>query len=407
MPRSRSPQRARISVPPTAGDSSAFSVRAPRAVGWFVLLGVLAAVFVQQLREEPQRSSAARGDRSPHSVWPGRIELTRRWVAPPPTHIQESLCQELVASVWMPSQQVSDSLLNAAFDESARATLLSTRRCVSDGCLMRISGESVLGISREARGALSRALGQWPQNTFYAMPMHRPVGTPPFRETPGLPDDARNVLLAASWDDDGGETISTPRAICAAGLLQPSRLAALRALWTVASFEVAVHVEHDEDISKVARYWAWGRDPSTLAARFRSRVSSAGLTLHLGDLLPDRLSGRVFQYAARPSDRHNCLNAVLCEDNSCPDLLDGDDAERRLRQSFHQVGSLNDLRAGDAVIWRNASGALVHGAAWLTDGMIFTKNGVSFLRPWHIGRIEAIQHVYRSATRIEYWARTL
>lgn len=379
-----------------------------RAMGWPLLLVGITALFLQQLKasaDESDDALRARDARSTGPVWSGAVETTPRWLTPPPTHIFDGLCRELVVSVWMPSEAVSDALLRAAFDDATRATLVATRRCVSDGCTMRLTGDAVLGTSRQARGDLSRALGAWSQNTFYAMPMHRPQGTPRFHETPGLPPDARNVLRAASWDDDGGESVSTPRAVCAAGLLTPSRLAALRALWSVPSFDIHVRVERDDDVNRVARYWAWNRDPAQVAAQIRAQRSEHGGRVPLTALLPERLGSRIYQYAPREGDRHNCLNAVLCEDDSCPDLLDGEEAERRLRQSFRRVDTPAELRAGDAAIWRDAGGEIVHGAAWLSDGLIFTKNGVSYLRPWHIARIEAVEHIYRNATRLEYWQR--
>jgi hypothetical protein len=86
-------------------------------------------------------------------------------------------------------------------------------------------------------------------------------------------------------------------------------------------------------------------------------------------------------------------------------VLDGPEAEARLTRLFTRVGGIEDLRAGDVVVWRDESGAIAHGAAWLADRWLFTKNGVSFLRPWHLAPFDAIQRSYRHATRVQYWRR--
>lgn len=338
-------------------------------------------------------------------MWPGHVTTTPRWVVPPHGHVSPALCREFVGRVWAPSEAASDAILEAAFPPAALALVRASRHCVSDGCSMTLDAPSYRALSRTARGELSRAFGAWTQNTFYAMPMHRPEGTPRFDQTPGLPDDARAALRAISWDDlDNGESVSRPGALCDANLPDASLIAALAALWTVPSMELTVRVDHDDEIDGVARYWAWGRDPRALAAQLRAD-GSLQRGAPLSQLLPEPFASRVYTYADREGDHHNCLNAVLCDDGRCPDMVEGAEADARLARGFHRVSSLDELRAGDVVVWRDESGVIVHGAAWLASRLLFTKNGVSYLRPWHVAPFDAIQRSYRNATRAEYWRR--
>ncbi len=367
---------------------------------------MVGALFALQFRAGPSvPRDAAAPPASNGRVWPGHIETAPRWVVPPSDHIHATLCREFRREVWTPSEAVSDALLQSAFPPAARATVLATRHCQPDGCTQQLTGEALRAISRAQRGELSRALGAWAANTFYAMPMHRPEGRPPFAETPGLPADAREALRSVTWDDAGGESVSAPRAICDAGLPDASLLAALRALWSIPSVNLTVRVDHPDELDGIARYWSWGRDPATVSAQLRTRLPAGSGGVSVNDLLPTRVASRVFTYAPVEGDHHNCLNAVLCDDESCPEVLDGPEAEARLTRLFTRVGSIDDLRAGDVVVWRDEGGAIAHGAAWLAGRWLFTKNGVSFLRPWHVAPFDAIQRSYRHATRVEYWQR--
>ncbi len=367
---------------------------------------MVAGLFALQFRASPSTPvDAATPPVGNGRVWPGHIETTPRWVVPPPDHIHVSLCREFRGEVWTPSEAASDALLQTAFPPAARAAVQATRHCVSDGCTQQLSGEALRAISRVRRGELSRALGAWSSNTFYAMPMHRPEGRPPFADTPGLPEDAREALRSVSWDDAGGDSVSTPRAVCDAGLPEASLLAALRALWTIPSVNLTVRVDHPDELDGIARYWAWGRDPAAVSALLRARLPTGSGGVSVTDILPTRVASRVFTYASSEGDHHNCLNAVLCDDESCPEVLEGPEAEARLTRLFTRVGSIDELRAGDVVVWRDEGGVIAHGAAWLAGRWLFTKNGVSFLRPWHLANFDAIQRSYRFATRVEYWRR--
>ena len=168
---------------------------------------------------------------------------------------------------------------------------------------------------------------------------------------------------------------------------------------------VTAAVDHPDELDGIARYWAWGRDPAAVSALIRARLPAGTGGVSVTDILPPRVASRVFTYAQTEGDHHNCLNAVLCDDESCPEVLDGPEAEARLTRLFTRVGGIEDLRAGDVVVWRDEAGAIAHGAAWLADRWLFTKNGVSFLRPWHLAPFDAIQRSYRHATRVQYWRR--
>lgn len=163
---------------------------------------------------------------------------------------------------------------------------------------------------------------------------------------------------------------------------------------------LTVRVDHPDELDGIARYWAWGRDPAAVSALLRARLPTGSGGVSVTDILPPRVASRVFTYASSEGDHHNCLNAVLCNDESCPEVLEGPEAEARLTRLFTRVGSIDELRAGDVVVWRDEGGVIAHGAAWLAGRWLFTKNGVSFLRPWHLANFDAIQRSYRFATRV-------
>lgn len=57
---------------------------------------------------------------------------------------------------------------------------------------------------------------------------------------------------------------------------------------------------------------------------------------------------------------------------------------------------------GDIIGYRRKGvAAVVHVAVFIADGLVYTKNGATFSKPWHLSRLEDLDELYLTGPDME------
>ena len=77
--------------------------------------------------------------------------------------------------------------------------------------------------------------------------------------------------------------------------------------------------------------------------------------------------------------------------------------ERLTRDQYYEV--FGDLRFGDWILFYDENDTAFHSAVYVTDDVVFTKNGPDSIRAWHLARFSdtAAFYYHREGVRMKLY----
>jgi hypothetical protein len=169
---------------------------------------------------------------------------------------------------------------------------------------------------------------------------------------------------------------------------------------------VKLHVSRSDQLDQLVAYWGRGgreRDVrpilESLSHFRRDQV------LDIVHLLPPLARRRLYTYG-RDNER-NCYWTALNYFNETPDdrLLDLNFVAYALSNQWHIV--TGPPRFGDVAVFHDEGEVARHGAVFLADDLMFTKNGIGTSRPWVLMRLPHLRDIYwrEPPLQVRYYRR--
>ena len=334
----------------------------------------------------------------------GELVVDDILVEPPATALRASMCST-EPPVWViPGGGMDrlESVLEAArLSDTTRAALRRVARCTGDRCQVHPDLALVDSLAAAERERLYNQLRVFPREPHDLLAA--PPSTGRALRPPGRAGSARShawgrrsVLL---WrGPDGDEALSDFEVLCASLASADDRLQLMRLL-TQANGELgALRVRPNTDIDAVARYWARGSGRDSKVASLLASLASkpSGGWVDIVHLLPSFARARVNTYpSATPGAAYNCHYSSFNFFAAQPDesLLDMRQVEQVLRANYSRVAAGEPAQLGDLILFAGSDGAMIHSAVYIAGDLVFTKNGMSSLKPWVFmrrARLEAL-----------------
>lgn len=288
---------------------------------------------------------------------------------------------------------------------------------------VRPSLDLVLAVPRDFRTRLFPHLVGGDSVTDYAQHIPFPAGftLEEWFDAGSLPESVRQAILRLAYPSGDRVMLSDFGALYS---LLPSRaeqLAAHRAALRVPALVLLMEKPRPEEVPSLAAYWNIGRAKSI--ERFLAAFAAAPEDLRYLDIIHllspiEREFLNTYFTPEGPSLTPSCFWSAFSFGQERPDdrylVLPGqwtdheELAGRDLRERFDPVPAPD--RLGDIVAYRRrGSEDVMHVCVFIADGIVFTKNGYTFSRPWHLTQIKDVDELYLTAPDVEkvYFRRRL
>lgn len=341
----------------------------------------------------------------------GQLETFPIVLEPSDTVLREPLYQ-LPLPTWSFPADWSVERIASLFRENGIAaseieTMLRPENRRLDGAFQFFfpSETAILSLDPRRRAALYAVLGQWSTNPYQSMPFS--LG-------------ARNVTSLAALSPHPIPTevlqladrlvyLNEPKHVFADfGLVSlrlpdpAARLAFVKVLLRSPSLMVRLRVPLHADPEEVRRYWSLdGRYPGNLPfleAAITDHDGEAGEPIDLVHLLPPLPRQLLYAYSPQSlavgAQRPDCFWSALnfFEDEFSQRYLDPVVGESVGTAWLPVEGA---SRFGDLVVIHSIiNDTAIHGCTYLADGLVFTKNGKSPVRPWLIQTLDEVKATY-------------
>ena len=188
----------------------------------------------------------------------------------------------------------------------------------------------------------------------------------------------------------------------------------LKALSRDSTLVMSLHFDEQSDVDQLVRYWGRnGRAKDVRPILESLALQPGGGSIDVSHLLPAIPRRLLYTYPNLTTDAvvggRDCHWTAHNFCNIAPDdrLVTEPEEElpRLLSQEFYEV--FGEFRFGDVVTYMDKNNKVFHSAVYIADDVVFTKNGLSSLRPWHFRRLPEMNDYYsrREAVHLAYFRR--
>lgn len=236
-----------------------------------------------------------------------------------------------------------------------------------------------------------------------------------------LPETVRQAMLRLVYPLGDRAMLSDFGALYHLLKTRPEQLSAQRAALRVPGVVVLLERPDPADVPALAAYWRPGRHKS-VAALLQSFATNPDNNrfldiIHLLSPIEREFLNTYFT-STGPGMTPSCFWTAFNFGEEQPDnrylVLPGAWSEheamawRDLTTHFDPIAAPG--RLGDIVAYRRkGAAAIIHVAVFIADGLVYTKNGATFSKPWCLSRLEDIDELYLTGPDMErvYFRRKL
>lgn len=330
-------------------------------------------------------------------------------VEPPPASLSPSLCST-VPPVWtLPVPGSGPARLDGLFDMArlrpeTRAALLDRARCSDKACELHPDLALIRGLDGGERDRLYAQLARYPENALLHSPLRYPPGALLARMADHkLPEATRTLASHLLWHgSDGQEALSDFEPLCDSLTAPADRLGLMKLLTRARGTLATLRVRPGADVEALSRYWSRGaaRD-SELASLLESLAQKpVGGSVDIVHLLPAFPRTHVNTYAPSDQSSWSCHYSSFNFDAPRPDetLTDMRRVEQVLHDEYRRLRPDEALQLGDLILYAGPDKALKHSVVYIAADLVFTKNGMSSLKPWVFMRRGDVEALFGSPT---------
>lgn len=259
--------------------------------------------------------------------------------------------------------------------------------------------EWLVSLSSSERANLYAHLAMFPENVPQTQPhVFRKDGFDEFLQNSGLADDTKNRFRSLLYPHGNFLMFSDARAMFDSIRADSEKKLFLKVLGRVRTQMVRLRIREGQDVRALVEYWAHPTRSKDVGAILQSlsRRPGGGF-IDVVHLLPAFARKLLYTYAvpsSEPAEKWlNCHWTTFNFLNREPDsrYLDPAVVARTLREDYVSVPEGH--RFGDIVVL-GRNGEVIHSAIYIADGLVFTKNGNSFLKPWTLMKLSDVQLFY-------------
>lgn len=314
---------------------------------------------------------------------------------------------------------ILDVVRQVEMSDAVRARLLALFRDVTPDAAGRLtvhpSPDLVLAVPREFRTRLFPHLVGGTSVTDYAQHIPFPAGftIDEWFDAGSLPETVRQAMLRLVYPAGNRVMLSDFGALYHLLGTKPEQLAAQRAALRVPAVVVLLEKPAPAEVPALAAYWRPGRHKS-VAALLES-FAAAGEDTRFLDIIHllspiEREFLNTYFTPAGPSLTPSCFWTAFNFGEEKPDdrylVLPGmwtaheSEAWQDLTANFDAIPAPG--RLGDIIGYRRKGvPAVVHVAVFIADGLVYTKNGATFSKPWCLSRLEDLDELYLNEPDME------
>ncbi len=264
---------------------------------------------------------------------------------------------------------------------------------------------AILGLDPERRAALYEVLGQWTTNPYQSVPFSlgaRDVSELAALAAHSLPPEVLQLADRLVYMKEPKHVFSDYFLVSRQLPDPASRLAFVKVLLRSPSLMVRLRIPPSANPAEVRRYWSLdGKYTGSLPfldAAIPVYEEEASEPIDLVHLLPPLPRQLLYAYSPRSlavgTHRPDCFWSALnfFEDEFSQRFLDPVAGESLGTEWLPIEGP---SRFGDLVLIQSTVDDLaIHGCTYLADGLVFTKNGKSLVRPWLIQTLDEVKATY-------------
>ncbi|MCB1229132.1 MAG: hypothetical protein KDN19_02635 [Verrucomicrobiae bacterium] len=337
----------------------------------------------------------------------GELEYWEIWLEPP-TQLVLSAAYLSEKGEWRLPLMAPDEvrryfLTNGLTEEQVDSLLVPERvREERDWIAIQPPIELIESFTPEFRNSFYTALGKWSFNRFQDKPFALGGDTVRSLADAGrhrIPQDVIDYADRLVYQR-GGQNVLTdyPQVLQKMPAMQ-TRLELTKLLMRARSMMVRLRITPDSDLDQLRKYWSAGRRNRDVLPILNAVASTQDVEyLDIVHLLPPNPRKYLYAYA----------RASMAVANDFPDcfwtsfnFLEPESSDRNLDYPVNRlVGTRwlevkEPLRFGDMIIVEEiATGEAVHACTYIADDLVYSKNGLSLLRPFVIEDLSSVLNGY-------------
>lgn len=167
---------------------------------------------------------------------------------------------------------------------------------------------------------------------------------------------------------------------------------------------IEVTIKSSEEAKSIAHQFAAGRNPLAIEKFLLSKLeknNGAPLKIDLHEILPVFVRKQMNQYDLDGGP--NCFNSGICVNRGNHYETEFTDAKKlgtTLDRDYLKLTDDTKLLPGDLMLYTDEFGNPIHVATYITDEIVFTKNGINKFSPYIFQRLENMEMTY-GASRLK------
>jgi hypothetical protein len=259
--------------------------------------------------------------------------------------------------------------------------------------------EIVVSLSPQARQKILEVLRRFPENAEQVMTFDPQAMEKNLREC-GASSKADDMFMKMSSVSGGRLLLASLPVLMWELPNEDDRCRVARAITRENTLLLKVHVTPETDIKALTEYYGKGCWKADVKAIFESLSQiPGGAWANISLLLPPRPAGHLYTFpqpqnpANGPVVVQDCYWTALnfLQNKSDPGFPYPEHFNAMLKNDYYQVA---DPRYGDVLLLVATDGRILHGAVFIADDVVYTKNGAPQFRPWTLMTISDLLKEY-------------
>lgn len=267
------------------------------------------------------------------------------------------------------------------------------------------SAQLIRELSPEVRTSLYDKLSLVPENFAQVEPFRiTDIFLDDWLDPAKLPAEVIAQVRSLLWRRGNGMLFSDYNTVADALNSPVLKLELLRQLTRKASLVIRLEVPGQDDVESLVDYWGVHGRKDRVRPILASVARSGGGDLDISNLLPVFARQRLYRFPdpLTGSDLGpGCHWSAFNFFNNGPTdetLHTPEGVEKVLRENY--APATGDPRFGDIILLTLPDGSSIHSAAYIADGIVFTKNGPSLATPFVFSTMEDMLAFYPSSEQI-------
>lgn len=278
-----------------------------------------------------------------------------------------------------------------------------------DDIVVQPSFELVLGLTVEQRVAIYQDLAGSDKNPNHHLPAL--FSTDNFDETlraSGLSPANQQLLRQLCYPYDRRVAFSDFMLLFRKLQDESQRRRLVRLFLSHPDLQCRLKLDHHSDLQAIADYWGrWGHREELLAMLESNVQGEDEVDLDISMLLSPFAAQHLHRFPVDFGDQGSELQDCFWSAFNFPNATTAKDPFKggfanRIREYYRPT---THPSYGDLVLWIDGNGRVVHGAAYVAEDIVFTKNGAGATVPWTLSTLNEVSLKY--GKQIRYMSRKL